>query len=112
MEMQILGYQCTKCGQIHYPNRTLCRKCAHNEFKPVPLPKEGKLLTFTHLFTLPADFEVMNISLGIVELSNGVRITGQLRIPSPEIGMPVRGTVEKVRKDQYNDFFGMVFTRA
>ncbi|OFZ83132.1 MAG: hypothetical protein A2583_12910 [Bdellovibrionales bacterium RIFOXYD1_FULL_53_11] len=112
MEKSILGYKCTKCAQVHYPNRTLCRKCGHNEFTTLPLPKSGKLLTFTHLYTLPADFEVTSIGLGIVELDGGTRITGQLEIEKPEIGMKVRGDVKMVRNDGYNNYYGMVFYRA
>lgn len=109
MSMDIFGYRCTKCGQIHYPNRTLCNKCRHDQFEPVPLPKTGKLLTFTHLSTLPGDFEVAELTLGIVELANGVRVTGQLEIKAPKMGMGVVGEVKVVRKDEYNKYLGMVF---
>jgi hypothetical protein len=54
------------------------------EFDTVPLPKNGKLLTFTTVHNLPPDFNVAKLSLGIVELENGMRITGQLKIPEPE----------------------------
>ena len=107
--MEIYGYQCTKCGYINYPNRTLCRKCKHNEFKPVALPKSGKLLTFTHLSTLPGDFDVPELTLGIVELSNGTRMTCQLDIEKPALGMAVQGEVAVVRHDEYNKYHGMVF---
>lgn len=112
MEKSILGYKCSKCGHVHYPNRTLCRKCGNNKFSPEPLPKKGKLLTFTHLHTLPGDFEVPEISLGIVELENGSRITGQLNIGKPKIGMKVAGKVEVVRSHQYEKHYGMVFYEA
>jgi len=107
--MEIYGYQCAKCGRVNYPNRTLCRQCRHNDFKPVPLPRDGKLLTFTRLSTLPGDFDVPEITLGIVELSNGVRMTAQLDIPKPKSGMAVQGEVKVVRKDEYNQYHGMVF---
>ncbi len=107
--MEIYGYQCSKCGHINYPNRTLCGKCKNNAFVPVPLPKAGKLLTFTRLSTLPGDFDVPEMTLGIVELSNGVRVTGQVEIPKPKMGMAVESTVQVVRKDEYNKYYGMVF---
>jgi len=109
MERNILGYKCKKCGHVHYPNRTLCRKCAHNEFEPVPLPKNGTLLTFTHLHNPLAEYEVPVISLGIVELENGSRITGQLKIKTPKIGMKVKAKIEQVRKSEYSTYWGMVF---
>ena len=109
MQLDILGYLCKKCESISYPNRTRCRKCGHDQFDAVPLPKNGTLLTFTQLFTLPGDFEVGDICLGIVELENKVRITGQVKIPKPKTGMAVVGKTEVVRRDEYKEHHGMVF---
>jgi uncharacterized OB-fold protein len=50
--------------------------------------------------------------LGIVELENGMRITGQLKIPNPKMGMAVSGNVETVREAEYTKNFGMVFYPA
>lgn len=115
MTMEIYAYKCKKCGQLHYPYRMVCKKCGknkHNEFETVPLPKKGKLLTFTELYTLPGDFSVATLGLGIVELENGMTITGQLQIPKPKIGMSVVGKVEQVRKSEFHQSFGMVFYPA
>jgi uncharacterized OB-fold protein len=112
MEKNIYAYKCKRCGHVHYPYRTICKQCGrndHNEFDIVPLAKKGKLLTFTHLYTLPADYETVKLTLGIVELDDGMRITGQLKIEEPAIGMKVKGEVEVVRKDEYNKYLGMVF---
>jgi uncharacterized OB-fold protein len=115
MELNIYAYKCKRCGEIHYPYKTICKKCGendHNEFDIVPLPKKGKLLTFTILHNPPSDYEVVTLSLGIVELEGGQRITGQLNIKSPKIGMNVEGKVEVVRKEAYNKHLGMVFYQA
>jgi len=90
----------------------VCGNCRVNdvfEFDPVPLPTSGKLLTFTIVHNLPAEYEVPRLGLGMVELDNGVRITGQLEVDDPRIGMPVEGSVEVVRHEAYQDFYGMVF---
>ena len=55
---------------------------------------------------------MVHLTLGIVELTGGQRITGQLRIADPKIGMKVKGEVEPVRKDEYHKYFGMVFYAA
>jgi uncharacterized OB-fold protein len=115
MEMSIYAYKCKRCGHVQYPYRTICRKCHdndHNEFDIVPLPKNGKLLTFTHLYNPPADFELVFLSLGIVELEDGNRILGQINIKQPKTGMKVVGKVEKVRQDGYTTNYGMVFYEA
>lgn len=115
MEMNIYAYKCKKCGHVQYPYRTLCRNChqnEHAEFDIVPLAKKGKLVTYTTLYTLPSDFETVTITLGIVELEDGNKMTGQLNIDKPEIGMAVQGEVKIVRRDQYNKYLGMVFSKA
>jgi hypothetical protein len=116
MDRSILGYKCVKCGYVHYPYRSRCRQCGHTEWRGadivwdvVPLPKTGRLLTYTQLYTLPSDYEVESLTLGIVELDGGQRLTGQLRIPDPQIGMRVRGRVEVVRREEYKKHRGMVF---
>lgn len=115
MKRNIYGYKCRKCGQIHYPFRMVCKKCKKNdlfEFDEVVLPTKGKLLTFTELYSLPADFAVSKMGLGIVELENGVRMTGQLRIEEPTLGMAVKGAVEEVRSTEFDKQYGMVFYKG
>ena len=115
MQLNIYGYKCKKCGHVHYPYRTVCKACKendHSEFDIVALPKEGKLLTYTHLWNPPGDFELKFLSLGIVELEDGIRMTGQLRIDAPEIGMHVKGKVEVVRQDAYDKYYGIVFYKG
>lgn len=116
MHKQILGYQCKKCGHVHYPYRSRCRKCGETTFEgadivwdTVPLPSTGKLLTYTDVYALPGDFEAVKLTLGIVELDGGLRITGQLRIDKPKTGMRVRGQVDVVRTADYTKHWGMIF---
>ena len=115
MAREIYAYKCRLCGTMHYPFRMVCKGCKQNdffEFDTVPLPKKGKLLTFTTVYNLPAQYEVATLGLGIVELENGMRMLGQLEIDEPEIGMAVEGSVEVVRKVTDDDYYGMVFTAA
>ena len=115
MAREVYAYKCRLCGTMHYPFRMVCKGCKQNdffEFDTVPLPKTGKLLTFTTVYNLPAQYEVATLGLGIVELENGMRMLGQLEIEDPEIGMDVKGSVEVVRRETYDNFYGMVFTAA
>lgn len=115
MARDIYAYKCRKCGHLHYPFRMVCRECRQNdffEFDLVPLPKTGSLLTFTRVHNLPAEYEVATLGLGIVELDNGMRITGQLEVDQPTIGMAVEGEVKVVRRSAYDEFYGMVFKAA
>jgi len=115
MALEIYAYKCKKCGHLHYPFRMRCKECGKNdqfEFETVPLPRKGKLLTFTYVYNLPPAYAVAKLGLGIVELENGLRITGQIQIPEPKIGMKVTGAVEAVREDEYDRRYGMVFYAA
>jgi hypothetical protein len=115
VELEIYAYKCKRCGHVHYPYRTVCKQCKandHNEFSIVPVAKDGTLLTFTTNYTLPGDYETVSITLGVVELSDGLRMMGQLAIDKPRIGMKVRGKVGTVRQDEYNKFLGMIFSEA
>ena len=115
MAREIYAYRCRRCDTMHYPFRMVCSGCKQNdffEFDTVPLPKSGKLLTFTRVHNLPAQYEVATLGLGIVELENGMRMLGQLEVDEPVIGMPVQGTVEIVRREPYDDYYGMVFRAA
>ena len=112
MAREIYAYRCRLCDTMHYPFKMVCSGCKQNdffEFDTVPLPKAGKLLTFTRVYNLPAQYEVATLGLGIVELENGMRMLGQLEIDEPVIGMPVQGTVEIVRVEPYDNYYGMVF---
>ena len=112
MKREIYAYKCRRCGHLHYPYRMVCQSCGeneHNEFDPVPVPKSGTLLSFTELYNPPADYEVPTLGLGVVELEGGLRITGQVKIGEPRIGMKVRGEVEVVRTGEYDRYWGMVF---
>jgi hypothetical protein len=92
-----------------------CKNCGELEpfqFKTVALPKRGKLLTFTKVYNLPAEYEVATLGLGIVELENGIRVTGQVELDDPKIGMDVVGVVDIVRQETYDSFWGFIFRAA
>ncbi len=95
--------KCKKCGKIHFPPRLVCDKCGGREFDTVILPEKGKILTYT-VVRLPADdFKYYKpIPIAIVELENGVRITGQItdaNIDEIEIGKPVHFVFRKMREE-------------
>ena len=115
MAREIYAYRCRLCDTMHYPFKMVCSGCKQNdffEFDTVALPKTGTLMTHTTVYNLPAQYEVATLGLGIVELENGMRMLGQLDIDDPKTGMTVYGAVEVVRKEPYDDFYGMVFRAA
>jgi uncharacterized OB-fold protein len=93
--------RCKHCGNLEF-----------FEFDPEPLSLRGILLTFTRVHNLPAEYEVETLGLGVVELEEGVRVTGQIDIDEPTMGMEVVGTVDVVRHETYDDYWGVVFQAA
>lgn len=114
-QRRIYGYRCRSCGTLHYPFRMRCKHCGNLEFfefDPEPLPTSGTLVTYTHVHNLPAEYEVARLGLGVVELTGGVRVVGQLEIDDPKAGMRVAGEVGIVRREAYRDYWGFVFRAA
>ena len=89
---KLMGGKCKKCGKTHLPPRPLCDKCFSKEFEWVELPKKGKLLTYTVIHVAPTQFQEMApYAVGIVELENGIKIPGMIKVPQEQIriGMPL-----------------------
>ena len=111
----VYGYRCRSCDTLHYPFRMRCKGCGNLEFfefDAEPLPTTGILLTYTHVHNLPAEYAVERLGLGVVQLVNGIRVTGQVDVEQPQMGMAVAGAVEVVRHETYGDFWGFVFRAA
>ena len=68
----------------------------------VPLPRKGKLVTFTFIHNLPGEFEVPRLGIGIVELENGVRLTCMVAEAPPDevkIGTEVELVFRRIQGD-------------
>ena len=107
MERNIYGYRCRRCDTLHYPFRMRCRECGQNdffEFDPVALPTHGRLLTFTFVHNLPAEYDVARRGRGGVELEKGIRKHGPHDHAQPEMGREVHRPVGGVRQETNEDF--------
>lgn len=92
LQKKLMGGKCRKCGKIHLPPRPLCDNCFSREFEWVELPQKGRLLTYTVIYVAPTQFQGMTpYAVGIVELENGIKIPGMIRISQEQIkiGMPL-----------------------
>lgn len=101
--------KCRKCSKLSYPTHFYCPACGETKFESVPIEGEGTLLTFTRTYALPLDYEQLYITLGIIEMDQGVRVTGRLDIDEPVTGMRVRATVAPVRDISGRDVYGLRF---
>jgi uncharacterized OB-fold protein len=71
--------KCKKCGYISFPPRLICPQCQNREFEETKLAEKGKILTFTVIRVPPKQFvDQAPYAVGIVELDDGVKLTGQV----------------------------------
>jgi uncharacterized OB-fold protein len=71
--------KCKKCGAISFPPRLICPACKGREFGPIILADKGKVITYTIIRVAPQPFvDQSPYAVGIVELDDGVRLTGQI----------------------------------
>ncbi len=101
-----------RAAKLSYPTHFYCPACKGKKFEPLAIEGEGKLLTWTRVYALPLDYDDLYITLGIVEMDMGVRVTGRLEIAEPAIGARVRAGVGTVREIGAKEIAGLVFTAA
>jgi uncharacterized OB-fold protein len=71
--------KCKSCGFVAFPPRLICPHCKNREFEKVKLAETGKVLTFTIIRVPPQQFvDQAPYAVGIVELDDGVKLTGQI----------------------------------
>jgi uncharacterized OB-fold protein len=71
--------KCKKCGAISFPPRLVCSECRAREFETITLADKGKIITYTIIRVAPQPFvDQAPYAVGIVELDDGVRLTGQI----------------------------------
>lgn len=75
------GQRCRACGTVQFPAQRRCAKCtAQDDFDEVPLPKRGRITTFTVDILTPSPDPPTVVA--IVDLDGG----GRLYIPMCDIG--------------------------
>lgn len=112
MEPTVNAAKCKQCGHLSYPTHFYCPQCGGTQFEAEPVVGEGTLLTYTRSYALPLDFDDLYITLGIVQLDQGIRATGRMEIEEPKTGMRVRATVGVVRDVSGRKVRGLIFVAA
>jgi uncharacterized OB-fold protein len=71
--------KCSSCGKINFPPRLICPECQGRKFETTKLAEKGKVLTYTIIRVAPQQFvDQAPYAVGIVELEDGVHLTGQI----------------------------------
>ncbi len=100
---RLVGSRCKSCGKISYPPKPVCPYCGHRETEEVELPRRGRVLSYTVIYTVPDGFrKYAPLILGLVELENGVRVVAPLTDVMPHevrTGMKVEAVLRRVQED-------------
>jgi uncharacterized OB-fold protein len=95
--------RCRACAKVAFPPRVVCPSCRGEDFEPVVLSDQGKLVTWTVLHVAPRGFAGQTpYIVGIVELDGGVRVTAQIVDVDPgelDFGTPLRRVLRKLRTE-------------
>lgn len=95
--------RCEACGAVSFPPRLVCPACRGRKFVTLPLPPQGKVVTFTVIHVGPSSHKhEVPYALAVVELADGVRVTCQVVDLDParvEAGMPVRLEFRRIQED-------------
>ena len=71
--------KCKKCGLVLFPPRLICPECKNRKFEDTKLAEKGKIFTYTIICVPPHQFvDQAPFAVGIVELDDGVKLTGQI----------------------------------
>ena len=112
---RLIGSRCKECKSEFFPPVYSCRKCSSTDISDEEMPRRGKILTYTVQYESLSGFEDQEpLVLGIVELSNGVKVLGQI-VDTPvdqlKIGTTVKAVFRKVQagQDSGQIFYGYKF---
>ncbi|MGB2982603.1 MAG: zinc ribbon domain-containing protein [Candidatus Bipolaricaulia bacterium] len=109
MGEKVFGAKCTSCGTVSYPRHAVCPNCRAESFEDVEIAGKGKVLTYTDVYALAIDYETRYLRLAIVELDEGLRVTGQLLDDDPKLGKRVKTTIGVVREQGEREIHGLQF---
>ena len=71
--------KCPHCGKIFFPPRLICPECKKAGLEETKLAEKGKVISYTIIRVPPQQFvDQAPYAVGIVELDDGVKITGQI----------------------------------
>jgi uncharacterized OB-fold protein len=104
--------KCEKCGLLQHPSHLRCLACKSYSFTLIEALGHCKLITYTILKALPAEFQdKKSYALGVVVFENGIKVLGQLTTSNDlKIGMTLKPIYMKVcenldGKELYNFIF-------
>jgi uncharacterized protein len=89
--------RCTACGRhVFYP-RSVCPHCMADSLEWVVAAGRGTVYSFTEVHRTSEEFRAeVPFAVGLIELSEGVRMMARLDVEEPRVGMQVEVTFNRV----------------
>ncbi len=104
----LLGAACGACGTRIFPAAGVCPHCMSEAMAIEAMPRRGRLYSFSIVHTGPRKWP-RPMSVGYVDLYNGVRVFAQLR-GRPRIDAAVELGIDTVAQGTDGPERGFVFT--
>ena len=103
-EPRLIGSKCSKCGEVFFPEQSLCTFCSTKTVEPIQLSRRGKLFSYTNVCHQPPGPYKGPIpyGVGLVELPEGVIVQGRITEPDP-VNLKPYMEVEMVLEDLYTE---------
>lgn len=112
---RLIGVKCNVCGEVIFPNKSICPNCCSSDLQEILIGPRGKLYSYTVIYQ-PAPIGYKGpVPYGVVkvEMPEGLRITGPSTINDPaqfKIGMEMELLVDRLFPDiNDNDIIGFKF---
>lgn len=86
-------YRCAACGALEGAHRSRCPKCGSSSIVETLSRGNGRLYSWTIVRRPPVRFKDRPpYAVAVVDLEEGVRVTGRLGVfePEPRLGAPMR----------------------
>ena len=111
-EDKLMGTRCKNCGSVNLPPRPICPNCLKDEMEWVELNGQGRLLTYSFIYTVSSALGVEGYGrnnpfcAGIVQLEGGLSISAQILGIDPgqteklAVGMPATAVYVHVGKGE------------
>jgi uncharacterized OB-fold protein len=99
----LVGQRCNDCGMIAYPRKRVCPRCFSSDLGEHLLSKHGTLHTYTTTYLGSPSLQAP-YSIGFLDLPEGLKLMGMIRIEQPAddklaVGMAMKIVFDVLRTD-------------
>jgi uncharacterized OB-fold protein len=100
-EVRLRGSECPNCSRRFFPPKARCPECLQSDLSSVALDTRGTLYSYTTVYIPSRNFKPP-YTVGYVELDEGIRVFGQIRLKEREpltIGSSIKMVIDYLWKN-------------